>query len=236
MSRTLTHAALAATEIAVACLLQASCKNTPNQPRPAALASHAAAPGPYMQRIVQLHYGAQALYGLCITPVCPARTPKTLARSDAHVEEAVHTELAADGALRTPAGIPVATTAANGNDLADATELAVYFAPGSSRLDRTAQHVLQQFLALVQPASRIRIAGRTDNTGTPALNDAIARQRAARVERYLRRHLRAPAVQLEVGSSGTCCYAAGNATETGRQNNRRVELSLTADAPRQVQR
>ena len=235
MSCVRTRTALKATEIAATCLLLASCQNALTQTRPAALASHAAAPDPHKHHIVQLHYGAQALYGLCLAPACPARTPKTLARPDAHSEEAVHTTTAAGGSSQTLVRTFVETGVGNEHDLADATEMAVYFAPGSFRLDSTARQVLQQFLTLVPPASRIRIAGRTDNTGTPALNDAMARQRAARVERYLRRHLRAPAVQLEVESSGACCYAAGNTTEAGRQNNRRVELSLTADAPRQVQ-
>ena len=236
MRRTIAHATLAATGMAAASLLMASCENVPTHPQAAGLSTRAATPGSHMQHITQLHYGRQARYGLCIDPACPTRTPKTLARRDAHIEEVPQTMIAAASTQRTLAGAPVGTRAANESDLSDVTELAVYFAPGSSRLDRTAQQVLQQFLTLVQPASHIRIAGRTDNTGTPALNDAIARQRAARVERYLRRHLHVPAVQLEVGSSGACCYAAANATETGRQNNRRVELSLTADAPRQVQR
>lgn len=232
MRRSIALATRAATGVAAACLLMASCENVPTQPQPAGLPSRTATPGSHLQHITQLHYGRHARYGLCIDPACPTRTPKTLARRDAHIEEVPHTMIAAASTQRTPVG----TGAANENELTDVTELAVYFAPGSSRLDRTAQDVLQQFLTQVQPASHIRIAGRTDNTGTPALNDAIAHQRAARVERYLRRHLHVPAVQLEVGSSGACCYAAANATETGRQNNRRVELSLTADAPRQVQR
>ena len=232
MRRSIALATRAATGVAAACLLMASCENVHTQPQPAGLPSRTATPGSHLQHITQLNYGRHARYGLCIDPACPTRTPKTLARRDAHIEEVPHTMIAAASTQRTPVG----TGAANENELTDVTELAVYFAPGSSRLDRTAQHVLQQFLTLVQPASHIRIAGRTDNTGTPALNDAIAHQRAARVERYLRRHLHVPAVQLEVGSSGACCYAAANATETGRQNNRRVELSLTADAPRQVQR
>lgn len=236
MRRSIAHATLAATGMAAASLLMASCENVPTQPRPAGLSSRAATPGPHLLHITQLHYGSHARFGLCIDPACPTRTPKTLARRDAHIEEVPQTTIAAASAQQTLAGTTAGTGAANDNDLSDLTELAVYFAPGSSRLDRTAQHALQQFLTLVQPASHIRIAGRTDNIGTPALNDAIARQRAARVERYLRRHLRVPAVQLEVESSGACCYAAANATETGRQNNRRVELSLTADAPRQVQR
>lgn len=232
MRRAIAQATLVATGMAAASLLMASCENVHTQPQPAGLSSRAAAPGSHMQHITQLHYGRHARYGLCIDPACPTRTPKTQARRDAHIEEVPQAPIAAASTQRTPVG----TGAANDNDLSDVTELAVYFAPGSSRLDRAAQHVLQQFLTLVQPASHIRIAGRTDNTGTPALNDAIAHQRAARVERYLRRHLHVPAVQLEVESNGACCYAAVNATETGRQNNRRVELSLTADPPRQVQR
>lgn len=236
MRRSVAHAALAATAMAVASLLMASCANVHTQPQPAGLPSRTATPGSHLQHITQLYYGRQARYGLCIDPACPTRTSKTLARRDVHIEEVPHTTIAAVSTQRTLAGRPVGTDAANENDLSDVTELTVYFAPGSSRIDRAAQHILQQFLTLVQPASHIRIAGRTDNTGTPALNDAIAHQRAARVERYLRRHLHVPGVQLEVESSGACCYAAANATETGRQNNRRVELSLTADAPRQVQR
>ena len=236
MRRTIAHATLAATGMAAASLLMASCENVPTHPQAAGLSSRAATPGSHLQHITQLHYGRQARYGLCIDPACPTRTPKTLARRDAHLEEVPQTMIAAASTQRTLAGTPVGTGAAKENDLSDVTELAVYFAPGSSRLDRTAQQILQQFLTLVPPASHIRIAGRTDNTGTPALNDAIAHQRATGVERYLRRHLHVPAVQFEVGSSGACCYAAANATDTGRQNNRRVELSLTADALRQVQR
>lgn len=236
MRRSVAHARLAATAMAVASLLMASCANVHTQSQPAGLPSRAATPGSHLQHITQLYYGSHARYGLCIDPACPTRTPKTLARRQAHIAEVPHTTIAAARTQRPLAGASVETGAANENDLSDVTELAVYFASGSSRLDRTAQHVLQHFLTLVQPASHIRIAGRTDNTGTPAQNDAIAHQRAARVERYLRRHLQVPAVQLEVGSSGACCYAAANATETGRQNNRRVELSLTSDAPRQVQR
>lgn len=237
MRRALTHAALASTKITAACLMLASCESLHTQPQLAVLPSRATAPGPHhMQHIAQLHYGTHALYGLCIAPACPARTPKTLARQEARLGALAQTTIAADNAVQAPAAAPMETGTESDTGLSNATELSVYFAPGSSRLDSAAQHALQQFLTLVEPGSRMHIAGRTDNTGTPALNDAIAHQRAATVERYLRRHLHVTAVQLEVESSGTCCYAAGNATEAERQNNRRVELSLSADPPRQAQR
>jgi len=235
MRRSLTHAALAATKITAACMLLASCESPHTQPQSAILAARAVVRGPHMQHIAQLHYGTQALYGLCIAPACPARTPKTLARQEARLGVLAQTTIAADAA-QTSAAAPVETDAESDTGLSDATELSVYFAPGSSRLDSAARHALQRFLTLVKPGSRMHIAGRTDNTGTPALNDAIAHQRAATVERYLRRHLHVTAVQFDVESGGACCYATANATEGGRQNNRRVELSLIADPPRQAQR
>jgi len=236
MRRTFTHAALAATTIASACLLLAACESLYTQPQPAILPSRAAAFGSHMQHIAQLHYGTQAHYGLCIAPACPARTPKTLARQAARLGDLIQTTTPADSAAQTSAAAPVETGAADETGLSDASQLTVHFAPGSSRLDSAARHALQQFLTLVRPGIRMHIAGRTDNTGTPASNDAIAHLRAARVERYLRRHLHVPAVQFEVESSGACCYAAANATEAGRQANRRVELRISADPPWQAQR
>ena len=142
MRRSIAHATLAATGMAVASLLMASCENVPTHPQAAGLSTRAATPGSHMQHITQLHYGRQARYGLCIDPACPTRTPKTLARREAHIDEVPQAPIAAASTQRTMAGTPVGTGAANEHDLSDVTELAVYFAPGSSRLDRTAQYVL----------------------------------------------------------------------------------------------
>jgi hypothetical protein len=35
-------------------------------------------PAPAVKRVVQLHFGQEAVFAVCVEPACPAVTPKTL--------------------------------------------------------------------------------------------------------------------------------------------------------------
>ena len=102
--------------------------------------------------------------------------------------------------------------------------MAVTFAPGASVLTAAAQQALADILPEARRSRVIEIRGRTDEQGSVALNDALARNRALAVRDYLRAHALAGATDVRVSSRGACCYVAGNDTAEGRAANRRVEI------------
>jgi outer membrane protein OmpA-like peptidoglycan-associated protein len=69
------------------------------------------------------------------------------------------------------------------------------------------------------------VAGHTDSTGTNAYNQTLSQQRAESVSAYLRtRGVLADRI-IPIGS-GEERPVASNDNEAGRQQNRRVELTL----------
>ena len=76
-------------------------------------------------------------------------------------------------------------------------------------------------------ASRVEVGGYTDSVGGPAFNRDLARRRALAVKRFLVRRGRVPARLLVVRAYGETRPLATNATEIGRQRNRRVVLVVT---------
>jgi outer membrane protein OmpA-like peptidoglycan-associated protein len=161
----------------------------------------------------QLGTGHGAYFARCLQPACPRPTPKTLALLASRQEPA---EKPAGRALDEPTKPEV-----------DQVETAVvHFPTGSSKLDRHAKSTLTQFSAMVRQSERIVVSGRTDNTGDEALNLRLAHARATAVVRYLRKNGAATPSQIEIDARGRCCYAAGNDFESGRQLNRRTEVSI----------
>lgn len=74
------------------------------------------------------------------------------------------------------------------------------------------------------PDLKITIEGHTDNTGTPAGNQALSEKRAASVRQYLIDNFAIDGARLKSAGFGSTKPAASNDTPEGRQNNRRVEL------------
>ena len=72
---------------------------------------------------------------------------------------------------------------------------------------------------------KLKITGYTDNTGTDALNQKLSLERAEAVKKYFvskglsERH-------FEVVGLGNAHPVASNASATGRQKNRRVEITI----------
>jgi outer membrane protein OmpA-like peptidoglycan-associated protein len=166
---------------------------------------------PLPQRIVQLAYGQDAVFGICIEPACPAVTPKTPlvtnsrgAAAQAHSDA---TDRAADGEVRIPH-----------------ERLTLRFAPGASALDPPARQKLDAVVPAARRSHKIVIVGRTDNVGSEKANQAIALARALQVRAYLRRRLQGADNIIEIDARGACCFISSNETPDGRQANRRVEV------------
>lgn len=71
----------------------------------------------------------------------------------------------------------------------------------------------------------IEVAGHTDSTGSAAYNQTLSERRAQSVAAYLESHSVKPQRLIVVGD-GSQHPVASNATPEGRQQNRRVELTI----------
>jgi outer membrane protein OmpA-like peptidoglycan-associated protein len=103
----------------------------------------------------------------------------------------------------------------------------VTFATDSADLNAAFFTVLDSVVLVVDEFEQtvIEVAGHTDSTGSDAYNQSLSERRAASVAAYLRSREVLPDRIIEVGM-GEARPIADNTTETGRQQNRRVELTL----------
>ena len=92
--------------------------------------------------------------------------------------------------------------------------------PESNKLLDEAVKVLQQY-----PELRISISGHTDNVGEPAKNLELSQQRADAVKTYLVGK-GIDTSRVETRGAGANEPVADNATDKGRQENRRIEFKL----------
>ncbi|HUQ53781.1 MAG TPA: OmpA family protein, partial [Gammaproteobacteria bacterium] len=103
----------------------------------------------------------------------------------------------------------------------------VTFATGSSDLNASFFEVLNSVATIVNEYNQtvIEVAGHTDSVDTEAYNQALSERRANAVAAYLRtRSVREDRI-ITVGE-GEKRPIATNDTDAGRQQNRRVELTL----------
>jgi outer membrane protein OmpA-like peptidoglycan-associated protein len=71
----------------------------------------------------------------------------------------------------------------------------------------------------------VEVAGHTDSTGSDAYNQALSERRSASVSQYLQSQSIDPQRLISVGL-GESMPVADNATDSGRQLNRRVEITM----------
>ena len=179
--------------------------------------------------LTQLDYGIDAAYGFCMLPACrrvSAKTPAGVAVVHGTKADAVPRQSNSSG--QAPEATPAQPSVGHEH------QVIVHFATGSAMLDQQAQRALQQWAAAAPLEGRLRITGRTDSAGPRILNAALARERAASVEAYLRTQFGEKDIQFEVFSGGACCYLADNASLHGRWRNRRVEVAWLSNDPEQV--
>lgn len=87
------------------------------------------------------------------------------------------------------------------------------------------EHIKQ--LLLENPTLKIELSGHTDNQGTNAYNQRLSKARALSIYKWLLAQGIA-AVRLSAKGYGESLPIATNETETGRAQNRRTELKVTA--------
>lgn len=170
-------------------------------------------------QLAQLDFGRQAVFGHCVPPACPSRTPKTLA-TDSSVRTVERpapsspTQFIPSEPL-TPPSTPKIDTSRT---------IIVQFGLGSAKLSPAARSSLNEAMTALLSAHQITIIGRTDNTGPLAFNESLALARALAVRNHLLSTPPRLTPTLSVKARGACCFIAANDTLAGRTQNRRVEL------------
>jgi len=103
----------------------------------------------------------------------------------------------------------------------------ITFATNSADLNGSFYDVLNSVALVINEFEQtvIEVAGHTDSTGTNEYNQQLSERRAASVARYLRTRNVLGERIIEIGM-GEERPIADNSTEAGRQQNRRVELTL----------
>ena len=123
------------------------------------------------------------------------------------------------------------TTDANGLRAIKVTfDGGILFATNKADLSSQAKTDLSNFARNVigNPDTNIQIYGFTDNTGSMAVNERVANERAASVLSYLA-NCGVPYTRLSSQGIPMADYVASNETAAGRAQNRRVEIYITAD-------
>ncbi len=100
----------------------------------------------------------------------------------------------------------------------------VLFEFGKDSPSADGELALDHLVAIAAHAKHIKLEGRTDDIGSKAYNDRLARRRAEFVRSWLFNH--GIAAEMVVRAEGLCCYLDTSPTETARRNNRRVEVRL----------
>ncbi|NIR30062.1 MAG: OmpA family protein [Gammaproteobacteria bacterium] len=103
----------------------------------------------------------------------------------------------------------------------------ITFATNSSNLNPAFHEVLDSVALVLDEYEKtvVEAAGHTDSTGDESYNQALSEQRAQAVSRYLVTEGVQP-VRIAAYGYGESRPVASNATPGGRQQNRRVELTL----------
>jgi OmpA-OmpF porin, OOP family len=103
----------------------------------------------------------------------------------------------------------------------------ITFDPGSATLSAEAQPVLDDIAAVLKrcPDVRVLIAGYTDSQGRDQMNLDLSQARADSVLQALQSR-RIPVAGFEATGFGEARPIADNATEVGREANRRIEFTL----------
>lgn len=109
----------------------------------------------------------------------------------------------------------------------------VLFDTGKSTLKPGAYTTLDRVAKVLQDHAgrKVVIEGHTDSTGSEELNQALSQQRAQAVQTALMER-GVSGMQIATVGKGEAMPVASNDNAAGRQQNRRVELIFSEDAPR----
>jgi OOP family OmpA-OmpF porin len=107
--------------------------------------------------------------------------------------------------------------------------VAIEFQTGQATLTPQGEQQLSTLLnELTINTLRVVVHGHTDNTGTPTKNEQLSEDRALAVKSYLesKSPTNFPTGRISVRAHGSNDPVASNATESGRRQNRRVEIVI----------
>jgi outer membrane protein OmpA-like peptidoglycan-associated protein len=107
----------------------------------------------------------------------------------------------------------------------------VSFDVNSASIRPAMRGVLDPFATALKddPNARVTIVGHTDNTGPDSVNNPLSFERARSVHDYLATRGVSPS-HMQTAGRGEREPVASNATESGRAQNRRVEIFLREPA------
>ena len=107
----------------------------------------------------------------------------------------------------------------------------VLFDYNSTALRSASRSALQEMSEVFQnyPDTTIVVEGHADSTGSASYNQRLSERRAASVERYLQ-NLGVRSSRIDAIGYGESQPRASNASASGRQLNRRVEINVRANA------
>ena len=107
----------------------------------------------------------------------------------------------------------------------------VLFAVDSTRVDSDGRQTLEEVAGVLDEYDKtaIIVQGHTDSTGSEEYNQDLSERRADSVERYLA-SLGVDGDRLATMGFGETAPVASNDSESGRQQNRRVDILLRAKA------
>jgi outer membrane protein OmpA-like peptidoglycan-associated protein len=107
----------------------------------------------------------------------------------------------------------------------------VLFDVGSAMLDSSGRSTLEDVANVISdyPKTAVVVQGHTDATGSEEANQYLSERRAGSVEGYLIDRGVDPERMSSIGY-GESYPIAGNGSSSGRQQNRRVDILLKANA------
>lgn len=116
---------------------------------------------------------------------------------------------------------------------ADAEQLksisnSIVFIPGTDELTQGAKSALDKLMGLLKkyPSNRLHIAVHTDNQGDASQNKLLSIKQAFRIKSYLAVDKGVSSNRLVADGYGDTKPVADNKSESGRRQNRRVELNF----------
>jgi outer membrane protein OmpA-like peptidoglycan-associated protein len=219
-----------------------SCSSPPRTPLASTLPSAYAVPSPSPTgRIAQMEFGRRAAFAQCVSPACPAVTPKTLAMEPPDGPATLSSgnpgsSLAAGEAFVTSGGAPshlaapVETLSSSAAAAKSTRQVIVHFGFGDASLTATTRAQIDEVAGSMSSANRIAISGRTDSVGSPESNQTLAVARANAVRDHLRARYPHLATAVTLEAQGACCFVAPNDSPQSRALNRRVEIVFERDA------
>ena len=196
-----------------------------------------ARPEAVRRQVTQQGFGPSARYAVCSGMGCPTSTPKTRPLPRPIVQPAQASQPSVPS-LNEPPRITSATSLAPpipsapvkppaSREPTVATRVFLFDIDGA-RLTPAHRTALRELIPALRRAERLVIAGRTDDQGSEARNQALALARALSIRDHLLDLMPDLPARIVIDAKGRCCYVASNADAEGRSRNRRVELVVVA--------